>query len=167
MDDTNQTPLDSNIFFDDRALNPNEFTYLQTIDFNHIGEYKIKYRAYFELYQTNFVESEAFVVEILSACPQPLSVTPSSPIDLDYTITDLELSYKVPSFSVEPSLHCQVTYTAKVTDQDGVDYSCPDCFDIVNQIFTFHHDADIDVSGPVSKLYQIEITGSSGYLTAI
>ena len=132
MDDGNQTPLDSNIFFDNRSLNPNEFTYLQTIDFNHIGEYRIKYRAYFELYQTNFVESEAFVVEILSACPQPLSITPSNPIGQDYTVTDLALSCKVPSFSVDPSLHCQVTYTAKVTDPDGIDYPCTDCFDPVN-----------------------------------
>ena len=73
----------------------------------------------------------------------------------------------MPAFSVEPALHCQVTYTAKVTDPDGVEYPCPDCFDPVTQVFAFHHESDIDVSGPTSKQYQIEITGSSGYLTAI
>ena len=72
----------------------------------------------------------------------------------------------MPPFSVDPDLHCQVTYTAKVTDPDGNEYLCPDCFDPITQIFTFHHDADLDVSGPTSKMYSIEITGSSGYLTA-
>ena len=70
-----------------------EFTYLQTIDFDHIGTYAIKYNAYYEDYPVNEIESQAFTVDILPACPQPLSITPSTPANQVYTVTDNPLIF--------------------------------------------------------------------------
>lgn len=57
LNDGQQTPLDPAIFSDVRASEGNEFTYLSSVDFNHIGVYDIIYRAYYELYPSNYIES--------------------------------------------------------------------------------------------------------------
>ena len=57
LDDGSKTLLDPLIFSDLRTTVPNEFTYLQTFDFAHIGTYDIKYNAYYENYLVNAIES--------------------------------------------------------------------------------------------------------------
>ena len=74
------------------------------------------------------------------------------------------LSYQVPAFVVDPDPICEVIYSAKVFDADGNDYPCAGCFDPLTQIFTFHFEADVDISGPDFKQFTVEVTGTSGVL---
>lgn len=127
-DDGVPTPVDPLIFDDVRTASGGEFTFLQTIDFDHIGVYDIIYEAYYESYVAVKVVSSAFQVEILDACPQPLSILPSTPVNQVYTVTDNALVYQVPAFGVDPSPTCTLTYTARVIDDTGADYPCPTCF---------------------------------------
>ena len=60
-------------------------------------------------------ESLPFTVEILQACPIVTSITASTPLDQDYTITDSELLYEVPAFTVDPPF-CDIAYSFTVRD---------------------------------------------------
>ena len=71
----------------------------------------------------------------------------------------------MPPFTVDPSPICDITYSIVIKDSIGNIYPCSNCFDPSNQVFTFHHDSDLILSGPVSQDYTVEVTGSSGYLT--
>ena len=152
------------IFFDNRPSLRKQFTYLQTIDFDHIGRYDIKYNAYYQDYSVNEIESDRFIINILPACPQPLSIISSTPTDQVYTLTDNPLIYQVPAFIADPDPLCELTYSLKVFDALGNRYLCPDCFDPLTQVFTFHYDQDLLLSGPDFKDFTVEVTGTSGYL---
>ena len=71
----------------------------------------------------------------------------------------------MPQFTVDPSPICEVTYSVVIKDPLGNIYACSNCFDPSTQVFSFHYDNDLLLSGHVSQDYTVEVTGTSGYLT--
>ena len=80
-------------------------------------------------------------------------------------MTDTQLTYQVPPFTIDPAF-CDIVYTYTVKDGNGDDFAaCSNCFDPATQLFTFHYDADLGVSGPDFIDYTVEVTGTAGVKT--
>ena len=115
LNDGSYTSLDPLIFEDERSKVPYEFKYLHTTNLDHIGTYEIVCIAYYANYKMTNAESLPFTVEIVQACPIVTSFTASAPLDQNYTITDSQLTYEVPAFTVDPPF-CEVIYSFTVKD---------------------------------------------------
>ena len=84
-----QTP-DIELFSDARgfAICSNAFITLETEDVTKAGIYPISYRTYHTEYPENYKEmGTAFTVTVIDPCDHPVSVTPSTLTDQEYTIT--------------------------------------------------------------------------------
>lgn len=66
---------------------------------------------------------------------------------------------------------CAITYTYTITDSNGDDVTItsfgPLSFDDISRIFTIDYETDLNFSGPTSKTYSIEVTGTAGNVTPI
>lgn len=84
--------LDPDLFLDDRtAFN---LAVKSTQDTSKKGIYNLKYRAYHTLYPSNVVTLvDPFVITVIDPCDEPVSVTPSTQADQEYTITDTVKTY--------------------------------------------------------------------------
>ena len=129
LNDGSKTALDPLLFADRRTGPPNQFAALLTTDYNHVGIYDIAYTIYYEDYPGNKVDSPTFFThEILLACPQATTFTPSNPDAQTYTLTDTQLSYVVPAFTTDPTI-CEVTYSMQIKDNSNNVVPCASCFD--------------------------------------
>ena len=108
-------------------------------------------------------------MEILKACPVATSLTESATTEnREYTVTDNELVYQVPPFVVDPAEYCTIDYTyTMIHKETGSLLDCTGChlFDLASQIFTFHYDQDLALSGVDFEQYRVEVTGTAGTLT--
>ena len=71
-------------------------------------------------------------------------------------------------FTADPAW-CAITYTYTITDSNGGDVTIasfgPLSFDDITRIFTIDYETDLNFSGPTSKTYTIEVTGTAGNVT--
>ena len=72
-------------------------------------------------------------------------------------------------YTADPSW-CAIKYTYTVTDSDGnvVNSVTSDSllsFEDLNRVFTIDNKSNLDLSGPASKTYKIEVTGTAGNIT--
>ena len=72
-------------------------------------------------------------------------------------------------YTADPSW-CAIKYTYTVKDSDGnvVNSVTSDLllsFEDLNRVFTIYNKSNIDLSGPASKTYKIEVTGTAGNVT--
>ena len=84
------TSLDTEIFIDDRVT-PGSFNLasLYTENVLFADTYPIKYRVYHTVYNTNIVTLvDPFTITIIDPCDKPASLTASSLVNQEYTITD-------------------------------------------------------------------------------
>ena len=68
-------------------------------------------------------------------------------------------------FTADPAW-CAITYTYTITDSNGnnviIGTFSPLSFDDIARVFTIDYETDLDFSGPTSKSYTIEVTGTAG-----
>ena len=55
---------------------------------------------------------------VTDPCGAPASLTPSAPLDQEYTITQTTFDYQVPAFTVEPDW-CAIAYSYTISDPAG------------------------------------------------
>ena len=95
----------------------------------------------------------------------PNSVAAPSLENQEYTITQDPVTYTVPVFTADPAW-CAITYTYTITDSNGnnvvIATFSPLSFDDIARLFTIDYETDLDFSGPTSKSYTIEVTGTAG-----
>ena len=103
---------------------------------------------------------DAFTINIITDCSNPVSLTASAPVNQEYTITDTAKTYQIPAFVWEPPF-CPITYTYSVAAIMGETVVSFDSAESVHT-FTFHKDNDLSISGPVSTTYTITVTGTIG-----
>ena len=109
------TALDGALFDDDRSTAPNNFfRTLYNEDENLASSYPIRYRVFHTNYDTNVAEQmDAFTINIITDCSNPVFITESAPVDQEYTITDTAKTYQIPAFTWAPPF-CPITYSHTV-----------------------------------------------------
>lgn len=161
-DDVSQSPLDADLFLNTIEITPgqNQFEILQTQDVLKKGVYPIVMKAYFTNYSSNFEELKpAFTMTIIDPCDDPASFSPSAPVDQIYTITQNAFDYTVPDFVVSPDW-CAIDYTYSVADPAGdaaITWTSASPL-----LFTFEQLDDLTLSGPISTVYTITVSATTG-----
>lgn len=59
-----------------------------------------------------------FTVTIVDPCDEPVSVTSSTLVNQEYTISQASFDYTIPVFVADPDW-CEIVYTYDVTHPDG------------------------------------------------
>ena len=73
----------------------------------------------------------------------------------EYTITDLEFTYQIPAFVIDPPF-CDIVYSIEVSEPAGQSAFTFDA-DQYSRTFTFHNDADLSLAGASSQLYMVKV----------
>ena len=80
--------LDSSIFNVVTGSNPNKFEILSTEDESKVNQYEIIYIVKYNDYQGTSVSSQDFFeIEIIDKCDEPVSISPSTLVNQEYTVT--------------------------------------------------------------------------------
>ena len=120
FNEADESMLETELFSDERdAESSNTLTILKTQDVTKSGVYPISYRTYHTKYPDNFKEIRtAFTLTVIDPCDDPVSVSPSTLTDQEYTITQNAFDYQVPVYTADP-LWCDISYTYTITDVAG------------------------------------------------
>ena len=117
------------------------FTILHTEDTVYSGTYKILYHAFYANYPATIAElADPFTINVIQPCASNIqSVTAPSLVDQVYTITSPPMTYKIPSFAVEPAW-CEVTYSFTMSDMEVVEADAVTFNDNhASRTFTFYY----------------------------
>jgi len=143
-----------------QANDPQIFTVLRTDLVAKKGIYPLKYRARYEYYSSNSVESEKFTITVTDRCDEQAIVTASAVTNQAYTITDTLKKYVVPAFTITPTW-CAIVYTFDVTNASGTSVISFNSDPLVRE-FTIHYDADLLLCGATSTNYSVRVKGTVG-----
>ena len=97
--------------FDDDRVNYS-FANIYTEDTTLKGPYQISYDVYHTNYPTNKRTTDSpFIIFVVDPCDNPVSVTPSTLQNQEYTITDNPSApYQIDVYTADP-VWCDITYT--------------------------------------------------------
>ena len=162
-DDPNQSELDAELFqMGQDVTGGNSCQVLQTSDTTKIGEYPIKYRAFFADYPDQMAVSQTpFVISVVDGCTNAQFVQTSPDLvgqNQEYTILQEAFDYDFPAFITEPA-GCPVNYMYSVTELAG---GAVVQFNSQTRMFIFGQSEDISLAGDLFTDYTITVTGMIG-----
>jgi hypothetical protein len=108
-----------------------------------------------------------FEIDIVDSCDEPQSISASTLVDQEYTVTGALKPYKFDAFTVDPAW-CAITYTYTVEELTGsggasnIDQLVSFDSDMSARRFSFSYSADLSPSGSTYKDYLITVNAVSG-----
>jgi hypothetical protein len=153
--------LDQTIFNINYDHSPYKFEVMKIDDTSKEDTYEITYQvSYADYADTTVASQDSFEIEIVDLCADMVSISPSTLVDQEYTLTGPAKNYKIDAFTTDP-LNCAIVYSFDASDEkvlDAVQFNN----DQAARRFTFSKTSDVSLSGPIFQEYTITVFATAG-----